>query len=453
MSGNKHLRHGYHDILRREILEIVPRTATRILDLGCGTGKLGKALKQRQRCYVEGIELNKEACQIAGETLDAIRSDNLNRFDPTFLDDQYDCLIFADILEHLISPWQTLKKFTKVLTANGTVIASIPNITHPWIISQMQKGLFRYEPAGILDITHLRFFTKTTIGQMFYKAGLKIIRIEPYPSAENPIQYHVTAVKPIQKHKNPLTTILILTYNGWQYTKQCIASIKRKTLSPYKILAIDNGSTDGTVEELRKDPEIFVIENSCNLGFGRGFNIGMECVNTPYFVLCNTDTIVTNNWLIKMIDHMNTDKDIAILGPVATNVSGPQKVLEVPYSSEETLDAWAKERTQYITQQITYFRRIVFFFTLFRSEIMPKIGFLDERYEQGNFEDDDYCIRAVKAGLKTAFDNTVYIHHYGSQTFKENNLDFTQVYEKNQKKFMQKWGFNSLVDYHKYLQS
>ncbi len=143
-----------------------------------------------------------------------------------------------------------LKKFTQVLEDNGVVIASIPNISHPWIISQLQKGLFRYELAGLLDVTHLRFFTKTTIGQLFYKAGLKITNIEPYPTESNPVQYLVTAKKPVVEHKDPLATILILTLNAWEYTAQCLASIKELTETPYKILVIDNGSTDGTVEHL-----------------------------------------------------------------------------------------------------------------------------------------------------------------------------------------------------------
>ncbi|GAH97405.1 unnamed protein product, partial [marine sediment metagenome] len=69
------------------------------------------------------------------------------------------------------------------------------------------------------------------------------------------------------------------------------------TKAPYKILVIDNGSTDGTVEHLRADKQILHIENSFNLGFGRGFNLGLVVVDTPYFVLSNSDVIVTKNWL------------------------------------------------------------------------------------------------------------------------------------------------------------
>ena len=439
MPTTEKLRHGYHNIFRRDIFDLVPKNARRILDLGCGTGLLGKALKQRQACTVTGIELNKEAAKEAEKNLDWIFVDNLNRFDPGFTDPKYDCIIFGDILEHLVHPWQVLKKFAAVLEDGGCVIASIPNIAHPWIISQLQKGLFRYEAAGLLDVTHLRFFTKTTICQLFYRAGLKIANIRPFPSKNNPIQYHVTAIKPLLKHKDPLATILILTYNAWAYTKQCIDSIKIKTKTPYKILVIDNGSTDETIQELRKDPEIFHIENSCNLGFGRGFNIGLQLIDTPYFVISNSDVVVTALWLGAMIERINTDKNLVALGPVSNYVSGPQNLGPGEYNTEEEMEEYAAKRLTYVVDPLTYFHRIVFFFTLFKSEVLNKVGILDERFEIGNFEDDDYCLRIKLNKLKTAFDNTVFIHHYGHQSFKHNNMDFAKIMSENKSKFMQKW--------------
>lgn len=451
MAHAKAMRKGYHDLLRREILELIPDTAKSILDLGCGAGNLGKALKQRQDCRVFGIELNKEAGEIAKKNLDGVWIDNLNRFDPSFSTVKYDCLVFADILEHLINPWTVLKKFVSVLADGGTIIASFPNIAHPWYISNLQQGLFRYEPAGVLDITHLRFFTKTSIFQLFYAAGLKIVNIKPYPSAEHPLQYHVTAVKPEIKHTHPVATILMLAHNGWTYTKQCIDSIKRNTHAPYKILVIDNGSTDETVEELRKDRSIFHIENSFNLGFSKGFNVGLTQIDTQYFILSNSDVIVTPNWLTTMIKHIELDNALMLLGPRSNYVSGPQVVKDVSYTDEASLEAFAKDYSTLTPNPIQYFPRIVFFFTLFKTEALRKVGFLDEIFGKGNYEDDDYCMRTNVKKLKTAYDNTVFIHHYGSVGFKKNVEEYRALMEENEKKFMQKWKFNSMQDYYKYL--
>ncbi len=445
------MRAGYHDLKRPEILELIPGTAKSILDLGCGNGSLAKLVKERQSCHVTGIELNKPAAAIAKSILDTCICDNLNRYDPRLTNKKYDCIILADILEHLISPWAVLKKFSHVLTENGTIVTSIPNVAHPWIISQLQKGLFRYELAGILDMTHLRFFTKTTIGQLFYKAGLKIKSMRAWPSDKNPIQYHITATKAPAEKIKPLVLILILTYNAWNKTKQCIASIKTMTDVPYRILVIDNGSTDDTIKELRKDNEILHIENGQNLGFAGGFNIGLELVDTPFFTICNSDIIVTKHWLERLMVNLNSDPKLLAIGPKSNYVSGPQIIKDCKYTTAEDLVRFASTFAMYPGKALTEIKRVVFFCTLFKKEALLKIGFLDEIFEKGNFEDDDYCMRIYKKGFKCAMDNTVFIHHWGSETFKQNKLDFKATLAINGLKFLKKWKFPDMAAYWNYL--
>jgi len=440
MSAEKTMRQGYHDLIRRDILDMIPTTAKCVLDLGCGTGNLGKALKARQTCHVAGVELNKDAAAIAAKALDKVYCDNLNRLDLSQEKQQYDCLILGDILEHLVAPWSVLTKTVAALVPDATVIASVPNVAHPWIISQLQKGLFRYEPAGILDVTHLRFFTKTTIGQLFYKAGLKITSIKSIPSVQNPIQYYVTAIKPKCAKHNPVATIVILTRNNLNYTKECIKSIRKNTTLEHKVVVVDNGSTDGTVEYLRESKCIFHIENDANLGFARGFNIGIECVNTPFFVILNNDTAVTHKWLANMLYHLGNDESLMAVGPCSNYVSGPQHVAGAIYAGMDGLQQFANEFRHRQGNGLTYFDRIVFFCTLFRSEVISKVGLLDEQFEVGNFEDDDYCMRIKQKGGRLAFVDGVFVHHAGSATFKSEKIDYAKVMETNGALFMKKWG-------------
>ena len=242
-----------------------------------------------------------------------------------------------------------------------------------------------------------------------------------------------------------------MTHNNWEYTKQCIDSIKKNTHTPYKILVIDNASTDGTIEKLRKDRTIYHIENSCNLGFSKGFNLGLILVDTPYFVLANNDIVVADNWLSRMIYHINTDKNLVVLGPRSNYVSGPQMVKSVPYNSTKSFEAFAKTVSISNIDPVTYFPRIVFFLTLFKKEVLEKVGFLDEIFGQGNFEDDDYCLRVARAKLKTAYTNTTFIHHYGSQSFKKDPQAFAKILNTNKELFMRKWKFDSIEDYYKQL--
>ena len=443
MSDANRLRVGYHNLLRQELLDIIPTSVKKILDLGCGTGELGKALKKRQACHVTGIELSKEAIAVAEKNLDRAVRDNINRYDPALEKIKYDCLIFGDILEHLISPWAVMIQWAKMLTQDGVVIASIPNIAHRTIREQLERGIFRYETAGILDITHLRFFTKTSICQLFYRAGLKITDIKPHPSAENPIQWLVTACKPQEKAVAPIATIMILSYNGWRFTKKCIESIKERTHAPHKILVIDNGSTDGTVQHLRDDRDIFHIENSCNHGFSRGFNIGLEVLDTPFFVLSNSDVIVTPDWLKNMVQHMLADKELMLLGPRSNFVSGPQEIPNCNFKSDEEMVKYAMAIKDGQRQTLTYHFRIVFFFVLMRAAALQRVGYLDENFVKSNFEDDDYCLRVAKRKLKAAYDNTVFIYHWGRASFKENKSDWKGEMETNKAIFMKKHGLKA----------
>ena len=179
---------------RDDILSLIPRKVQRILDIGCSTGSLGKRLKQENDVEFVGIELNKEMAMIAKTNLDKvivadIEEINLNDY---FSLKYFDCIIFADILEHLKDPWSVLINITNMLSGEGVVIASIPNIRHYTTIMELAvKGYWPYRERGIHDKTHLRFFTLKNIKEMFANSGLKITKIERnYRIIERPHHYN-----------------------------------------------------------------------------------------------------------------------------------------------------------------------------------------------------------------------------------------------------------------------
>ncbi len=166
---------------RDEILSLVPEVK-KVLDVGCSTGTLGKQIKQRDsKIEVVGIELNEQMAKIAKEKLDSVIVDDVEKVNlANYLAPNYfDCIVFADILEHLKNPWEILRSSVNFLNNEGIVIASIPNVRHyNTIISLLFKAYWPYRERGVHDKTHLRFFTLRNIQELFQYASLSIERIE-----------------------------------------------------------------------------------------------------------------------------------------------------------------------------------------------------------------------------------------------------------------------------------
>lgn len=431
---------GYHNIVRRDILDKIPPHARKVLDLGCGSGALGAALKKRQECIVHGLEMNPAAHARAEKIYDICLKGNLDNFHHKRFTNNYDAIIFGDILEHIIDPWNALRRYADLLDKDGIIIASIPNAAHPAVLYDLSRGLFRYRSAGLLDITHLRFFTLPTIGQMFIKAGLKIFDIEPRPNPNHHYQYIISA-RPLEtKFDHFITTIIMPVRNALYYTKIAIQSIRERTSCPYKLIIINDGSDAETTAWINDQADVLSLQNIHSLGFPTACNLGLECVDTPYFMIINSDVKVKPGWLCDMLSTMEADKKIGILGPLSNNISGPQKVTNAHYQNDEEFCAYARDIKINNKPRLQPFQRIVFFCALIRSELISKIGLLDESFGLGNFEDDDYCIRSIKAGYKNVIDRGVFVHHYGSQTFKTQNLDYVEIMKTAEARFRAKWG-------------
>src|SRR5207253_5230144 len=131
--------------------------------------------------------------------------------------------------------------------------------------------------------------------------------------------------------------------------------------------------------------------------------------------------------------------DTGMVGPVSNSVSGPQRVLEVSYKNLSELPAFAAHRAQRMAGQCGEATRLVGFCLLARREVIEGIGGLDERFGSGNFEDDDFCLRAFAAGFKARIAQDVFVHHAGSQTFKSAKIDFREAMLANWRLFKSKW--------------
>lgn len=458
----------YYSFERPEVCACVPATAKTILDVGCASGRLGAALKKRQDCFVVGVEYEPEIANEAKDLLDEVIVGDIEEKIGTLPSDYFDCIVLADVLEHLRFPETVLQKLNRALKDTGIIVASIPNVRHWSVVRALLEGDWNYEDAGILDRTHLRFFTRKSVLKIFADSGyavtglthttvggasallqpiskvLSIAGIDAGTLAEEADHYQYIVIAEKMTRSPKLTSIIILTCNQLEYTKKCVESIQKHTPQPHEIIFVDNGSTDGTreyIEQLASDHEhIQLILNEKNLGFAAGNNQAIQKAGGDYLLLLNNDTVVTEKWLGTLIQHLNESPDTGMVGPMSNSVSGPQLVQDMPYgSSLDGMEAFARSFTAGNLGKTIEHMRLVGFCLLIKKEVIDVIGRLDENYLSGNFEDDDLCLRSFIAGYKNIIACDVFIHHYGGMTFKGNSIDYQSTMSSNFQYFSNKW--------------
>ena len=177
-QDNSEKPESYYKNIRHDLIPLVPEDAKCILEVGCAEGGTGSELKKRPGVFVAGIESNETAANIARTVLDDVITGDIESMNLPYSPAAFDCIIFADVLEHLVNPLDVLKKMNKFLKKDGTVIMSIPNVQFYGVVHQLIEGNWTYQKEGILDETHLRFYTFKEIEKLVKDAGLSIQRIE-----------------------------------------------------------------------------------------------------------------------------------------------------------------------------------------------------------------------------------------------------------------------------------
>lgn len=235
-----------------------------------------------------------------------------------------------------------------------------------------------------------------------------------------------------------LTSIIVLTHNQVEYTRLCLDSIRARTASPHELIVVDNASTDGTLDYLKSLSDVQVISNRENRGFAAGCNQGIAAARGTEILLLNNDTVVPSGWLERLKRALNSDSSIGMAGPCSNFVSGGQQVA-VDYRDldglEEFAQKWAKENEGRIDDT----DRLVGFCLLVRRDLINQIGPLDERFEIGCFEDDDWCLRALSAGKRCVIARDTFVHHFGGRTFVGSGMDFSAIMARNEALFRRKW--------------
>lgn len=240
-------------------------------------------------------------------------------------------------------------------------------------------------------------------------------------------------------------SIVVVTFNNLVLNRLCLESVLGNTdCSSYEVIVVDNGSTDGTATYLQElvagSAALRVIFNERNLGFACATNQGLAAATGDVLVLLNNDTIVPPGWLTGLRRHLENPA-VGLVGSV-TNRAGNEAEIDASYRTYRELVEYAQGYTRAHEGEYFDIRTATMFCVAMRRDVYARVGSLDERFELGMFEDDDYSIRVRQAGLRVVCAEDAFVHHFGGASV--GGLapvgEYGRVFHANRRRFEEKWG-------------
>jgi len=290
-----------------------------------------------------------------------------------------------------------------------------------------QVGMPRIAPGLVINVSSRR---PTTLPPETERAVLEA----PLP---------VSVVAPSQAPAQ--VSVVVVTHNGLVFTRLCLESVLASLdVPPLEVIVVDNGSTDGTLDYLHRlaerDPRFCLINNGRNLGFAAAVNRGLAAAKGTVRVVLNNDTIVPPHALAGLIRHLD-DRSIGLVGPVS-NEAATEAEIDIAYDTYGGLMRAAEERQRLFSRRLLDVPVLTMFCIAFRQDLYERIGPLDERFEVGLFEDDDYSLRARKAGFRVVCAEDVLVHHFGEASFGDlvPSGRHASLLNANRHRFEEKWG-------------
>jgi GT2 family glycosyltransferase len=239
-------------------------------------------------------------------------------------------------------------------------------------------------------------------------------------------------------------SVVVVTYNGLSFNRLCLESVLADGEGDFELIVVDNHSEDGTRDYLTKlaasDARVRTLFNGHNAGFAPACNQGLALARGEHLVLLNNDTMVPPGWLPRLLGHLR-DPAVGLVGPV-TNRIGNEAEVETHYRTWGEFLELARIRADQHSGQWLELRTPAMFCLAMRRQTHQRVGPLDERYEVGLLEDDDYADRAREAGYELRCAEDCLVHHFGEASFGELVADgeYGRILRANQQRYAEKWG-------------
>jgi GT2 family glycosyltransferase len=243
----------------------------------------------------------------------------------------------------------------------------------------------------------------------------------------------------------PTASVIVTTFEGLPFTRLCLETLL--TGAPetgLEVVVVDNASTDGTPAYLRRlaavDDRVRLVLNEANIGFAAALNRGVAEARCSHLVLMNNDVIAPPRAIARLVRHLD-DETIGLIGPVSNNAATEAQIA-VDYTTLGGFLAAADERARAYAGCSRSMPMLTLFCVALRREAYDRIGPIDEAYGIGLFEDDDYSLRAERAGLRVACADDVLVHHFGEAAFGSlvPTGEYARLFQANRERFETKWG-------------
>lgn len=234
------------------------------------------------------------------------------------------------------------------------------------------------------------------------------------------------------------TSIILITNNNLDYTKLCIESIRAFTKNvAYDLIVIDNNSADDTVEWLKSQNDLIVIQNSSKIGFAKACNQGINVSNGEEIVFLTSDIILTHNWLYNLKRALYSEPKIGAVGPYFNNCPYCHKI-EYTYGDIKEMMAFAENHNESSAPNYKYQAKLSNVCCLIKKEVLHDIGLFDESYDSVCFLEDDISFNIICSGYKLLLCLDTFVHYFNSTAEEKKQLHQSEL-----KNFKDKWKFDS----------
>jgi GT2 family glycosyltransferase len=248
---------------------------------------------------------------------------------------------------------------------------------------------------------------------------------------------------PGERGAYPEISIVVVTRDNLAFLRLCLESVLAFTAQAFELIVVDNVSSDGTLQYLarlsERNPNVRLIANDSNRGFAAGCNQGAAVARGDVLLLLNDDAAVAPHWLRPLLAHLRAP-GVGMVGPT-TNRIGNEAQIDADYHTWGEFVRFAAERAQAYSGQAFEIPTLTMFCVAMRRTLHQRVGPLDERFEIGMLEDDDYSRRVREAGYQLLCADDAFVHHFGETSFGKlvPTGEYARLLAANQARFEQKW--------------